>query len=70
MRILNLMPYSPVPAIAGGPLRIYHLLRFMARRHRVSVLFFGSPQEARETGDSYAGALQEVHAVPLPRWRS
>ena len=37
------MPFSPIPTNFGGALRLYHVLKHLAARHRVSVVTFGDP---------------------------
>ena len=59
MRVLLLLPYSPIPPTFGGALRNYHLLKHLVRRHDVTVLTYGTP----EVASSLAAAL------PLPRDR-
>ncbi len=46
MRILFLCPYPPYPPHSGGMLRMYHLLRGLARRHTVYCLTFASDPAA------------------------
>ena len=46
MKVLMAMPFSPVPPDFGGALRVYHLLRQVARRHQVTVLTYGTPEDA------------------------
>ncbi len=58
MKILNILPYSPVPPHFGGALRIFHLLRAMAERHDVTVISFGT-----------AGAAEQL-SREIPRLRS
>ena len=52
MRILLLLPYSPIPPTFGGALRNYHLLKHLAQHHDVTVLTYGTP----EVADSITGA--------------
>lgn len=46
LRVLFLTPFSPVPADFGGALRVFHILKQLARRHDVTVLGYGEPQHA------------------------
>lgn len=66
MRILHLMPYIPVPPIFGGALRIYHLLKNLARRHEVTVVAYGSPNDHRRMIEYFDTQLRAIHLVPLP----
>jgi sugar transferase (PEP-CTERM/EpsH1 system associated) len=45
MDILVLAPYPPYPPRFGGATRIFHLVRMLAREHRVTVLCLASPAE-------------------------
>jgi len=46
VNILVFAPYPPYPPRFGGAARVYHLLRVLARTHRVTLLCFASPAEA------------------------
>ncbi len=52
MKILVLAPYLPFPPGFGGAVRIYHLIRQLARRHEVHLLCFreGDTDPADEKG--------------------
>ncbi len=67
-RVAVLSPYLPYPLSHGGAVRIYHLLREMAREFDVELLAF---RAAGEAGD--AGPLAEFCArivlVEQPRYR-
>ena len=49
MNILVLTPYAPWPAYGGGTMRIYQLLRGIAKSNRVTCLTF-VPDEAAKVG--------------------
>lgn len=66
MRILNILPYSPCPPHFGGALRIFHLLRAMAGAHEVTVIMYGSVEQAALVRESFGGRLAEVRAVAPP----
>ena len=66
MRILNILPYSPCPPHFGGALRIYHLLKEMARSHEVTVVMYGTREEESLVNDAFRGELQAIHAVENP----
>lgn len=61
MKVLMAMPFSPVPPDFGGALRVYHLLRQVARRHRVTVLTYGTPEDAGRIRSEFD--LPEVRVV-------
>lgn len=64
MRLLVVAPFVPYPPDSGGAIRVYHLLRCLARRHEVTLLCLDDG-----TGD--AGNLpfcRAVHTVPAPRF--
>jgi hypothetical protein len=69
VRILVVAPYPPYPPRFGGAARIYHLLRVLARDHRITLLSFASPDEAAEMGP-LADLGIEVHTVPRAPARS
>ena len=71
MEVLIVAPYPPYPPLFGGAARSYHLLRTLAREHRITVLCFASRRER-----AGLGPLREicaaVHTVEYPagaRWR-
>lgn len=45
MKILTVMPYSPVPADFGGALRENYLLQSLASEHEVTLLTFGDAEQ-------------------------
>jgi glycosyltransferase involved in cell wall biosynthesis len=67
-RILVVAPYPPYPPRFGGAARIYHLLRVLAREHRITLLSFASPDEAAAMGP-LADLGIEIHTVPRARAR-
>lgn len=73
MEILAVAPYAPYPPRFGGAARVYHLLRVLARDHRITLLCFASPDDAVGMGP-LADLGIEVHAVAPPaathpRWK-
>jgi polysaccharide biosynthesis protein PslH len=64
MKVLHLMPYSPVPPMFGGALRTYHLLNKLADRHDVTVVAYGTEQDKKNMLDTYGNRLRAVHMVP------
>src|SRR2546427_9969894 len=73
MRILLLLPYSPIPPTFGGALRNYHLLKHLARHHDVTVLTYGTPEVADSIAAEFSLRRGRVRAVPKQwmrgRWR-
>ena len=67
MSVLMAMPFSPVPPDFGGALRVYHLLRQVARRHHVTVLTYGTPQDAGRLRSEFD--LPQVRVV-APTWKA
>jgi sugar transferase (PEP-CTERM/EpsH1 system associated) len=65
LEILVLAPYPPYPARSGGASRTLHLARALARRHRVSLLCFGSADE-RAGLEPLREWCDEVHTVDYP----
>ena len=67
--LLLLLPTSPLPIVSGGRLRMYHVLRALARRgHALTVLSFWRSEEQRLGLEQLAAELAiDVVAVPLAR---
>lgn len=68
MNILHIMPYSPVPPDFGGALRVYHLLKNLAKDHSVTVATIGWPEDAYDFREYFQSQLKEVHILPRG-WR-
>lgn len=66
MNVLHLMPYSPIPPHFGGALRVYHLLQGLVRSHEVTVVSYGTPEDARRLTDEFGGRLKDVYMLPRP----
>lgn len=65
MKVLAVSPFLPFPLENGGAIRVYHLLRFLSRRHEVTLLCFGAlTPQAREA----LRFCTSVHVVPPPRF--
>lgn len=67
MKVLHLMPYSPVPPTFGGALRSYHLLKHLVEYHQVTVACFGIPDVPSRLKKTFNANLEEIHVVPFPR---
>ena len=61
------MPFSPVQPDFGGALRVHHLLRQLAKRHQVTVLTYGTAEDAARIRQEFD--LPQVRAV-APTWKS
>ena len=71
MEILVFAPYAPYPPRFGGAARMFHLLRVLAREHRVTLLCFASDEEAQAMGP-LRQLCAAVHTVEPPtgaRWK-
>jgi glycosyltransferase involved in cell wall biosynthesis len=66
MKILHLMPYSPVPPNFGGALRVYHILRLLARNHEITVLTFGNAQNKKELESHFGDRVKDIHVIEKP----
>lgn len=66
MKVLILMPYTPVPANFGGAMRIYYLLKSLAGNHKVTVLAFGNPGRANLMEEEFGYLVDDIHIVPEP----
>ena len=64
MKILHIFPYSPVPPIFGGALRVYHMLRMMARDHDVTVAVFAWDKALPEFRREFDGRVRGIHTAP------
>ncbi len=67
MKVLMAMPFSPVPPDFGGALRVYHLLKQVAQRHAVTVLTYGTPEDAGRIRSEFD--LPQVRVV-APTWKA
>lgn len=68
MKILNVTPYPPVPAVFGGALRIHHLLRWMVQHHDVHLLSYGTPDDGTRVSDAFGIPEGHITMVPDPIW--
>ncbi len=64
-RLLLLTPQLPYPPEQGTALRNYHLLRWLAARHRVSLLSFA--EDAAPVPEHLRTLCREVRTVPAPQ---
>lgn len=71
MRILFLSQVLPWPLDAGAKVRSHFVLRYLARRHRVTLLTFSRPGDRPEDVAYLAEFCESLHLVPIERtwWR-
>ncbi len=67
MKILHVIPYCPYPPQFGGALRVFNLLKQMAARHEVTVVYPGHPGSDEGLRDAFGGKLAKIH-VAARRW--
>lgn len=69
MNILFLSRWYPFPPNNGSKLRVFHLLRALARQHTVTLLSFREAQEAVDTDAPEIRSLcHEIHTVSWPKF--
>ncbi len=66
MKVLHLMPYCPVPPIFGGALRIYHMLKTLAKDYDVTVVMFGDSNNEKNMRVAFDGQLEHLIVLPPP----
>jgi len=71
MEILVCAPYPPYPPRFGGATRMFHLIRVLARDHRVTLLCLASAEEAAALGPlrEICAAVHTVEPPPGARWK-
>jgi hypothetical protein len=62
MQILFLTQVLPYPLDAGAKVRAYHMLRHLAGRHAVTLVWFVRPDDPPEALAHLAGVCAAVHA--------
>jgi glycosyltransferase involved in cell wall biosynthesis len=67
MRILMVSPYLPWPLQGGGGIRIYHLLKEMARHGHKIVLLAGSPDPGASIDPAVSSLCEEVRLYSAPQ---
>lgn len=68
MKILHIMPYSPVPTNFGGALRTFNIMKAVVPHHEVTVAMFGAPSDEALLQREFGGRLRGVTAV-APPWQ-
>ncbi|MDP1676621.1 MAG: glycosyltransferase family 4 protein [Bacteroidota bacterium] len=66
MKILHLMPYSPVPPNFGGALRNYNILKNILPHHDVTLAMFGNQTDEQKLRQEFKGSIQNIHTVSAP----
>lgn len=70
MKLLVLSPVFPDSPCDGDRLRLFHWLRLLGKRHRVTLLCLTDPGRPADAGPSALGpALAEIQRVPRAPWR-
>jgi glycosyltransferase involved in cell wall biosynthesis len=64
MKFLHVMPYSPVPADYGGAIRVFHILKNIARYHDVTVLTFGNEEDYCRMRQAFNSGVKAIHLIP------
>jgi sugar transferase (PEP-CTERM/EpsH1 system associated) len=70
MRILILTPLIPYPPYRGDKLKLYNLIKNLARHHEIVLLAFTNTREDRKAIPVLSTLCAEVRTVHLPLWRS
>ncbi len=72
MKILFLTQVLPYPLDAGAKVRQYHMLRWLAERHEVTLVSFVRADDRPEAVAHLRTICAAVHVAPLPRslWRN
>lgn len=65
MRILFLAAWYPYPPDNGSKLRVYHLLRALAKQHQVTLLSFAFATAQPDAPGELRNWCQEIQIVPL-----
>ncbi|GJM21590.1 MAG: glycosyl transferase family 1 [Planctomycetota bacterium] len=66
MNVLFLSPYPPYPPTFGGSVRIHHLMKQVARRHKVWSLSYTSTVDGLEGRDEFEAFVEATVEVPRP----
>lgn len=64
MKILHVMPYTPLPPKSGSAIRTYNILKNMVRQHEVTLVLFGNPEVQRNLENEFGKTLKEIIIVP------
>lgn len=68
LRILMLAPRVPYPPVGGDRLRLFEILRSLARRHRITLVAMAEPGECTDEVREVLGReVEAVHLFPISR---
>src|SRR5262245_29259495 len=69
MRVLMLTQVLPYPPDSGPKVKTYHLLRYLAERHEVTLVSLVRSQAEETHAETLRAFCAAVHTVPLARSR-
>jgi len=64
MKILVIMPFSPVPPVFGGAIRQYYLLKSLTEKHEVTILTHGTSKDYLQLNEAFKSSVKEIHVIP------
>ena len=67
LNLLVLSQLVPYPPDSGPKVRLYHVLRYLAQAHRITLLAFRRPDDRPEAIDALRELCAEVLTVPMSR---
>lgn len=70
MKITVVAPRFPYPLDRGDRLTIYHLLKYFAQRHQVSLVCFTKPEQDPSWIQQIRPFCERVELIPLRTWRA
>lgn len=66
MKVLYVIPYTPVNPTFGGSLRIYHILDHLCRHHDVTVAGFSIPEDEKRLVKNFPKLAGKTHFIKSP----
>lgn len=71
-QVLFLTQVLPYPLNAGPKVRAYHMLRYLGKKHQVTLVSFVRPDDTPEAVEHLEDICHAVHTVPMRRslWRN
>ncbi len=66
MKVLYIIPYTPVNPTFGGSLRIYHILDHLCRHHDVTVAGFSIPEDEKRLVKNFPQLAGKTHFIKSP----
>lgn len=63
MKLLHIMPYSPIPPTFGGALRVYNLVHQMTKHHEVTIITFGDSTTEFKIRSHFNSNLKDIHVL-------